>query len=156
MEHQGYHFEVADGAFELMLRRATGWTHEYFELESFRVFTEHRAEEVIVAEATVKLTVKGERRITTGEGNGPVNALDAALREALRDDYPEVASLRLTNYRVRVLDSAESAGATVRVFLETSNGVDAWGSIGVHPNVIEASWEALADGIVLGLLRAGA
>jgi 2-isopropylmalate synthase len=139
MEHQGYHFEVADGAFELMLRRATGWTHEYFELESFRVFTEHRAEEVIVAEATVKLTVKGERRITTGEGNGPVNALDAALREALR-----------------VLDSAESAGATVRVFLETSNGVDAWGSIGVHPNVIEASWEALADGIVLGLLRAGA
>ena len=156
MEHQGYHFEAADGSFELMLREAAGWKQEYFELESFRVYTERRAEEVIVAEATVKLAVKGERMITTGEGNGPVNALDAALRNALRVHYPQVADLRLTNYRVRVLDSTESTGATVRVFLETSDGVDAWGSIGVHPNVIEASWQALADGIVLGLFRANA
>ena len=156
MEHQGYHFEAADGSFELMLREAAGWKQEYFELESFRVYTERRAEEVIVAEATVKLAVKGERMITTGEGNGPVNALDAALRNALQVHYPQVDDLRLTNYRVRVLDSTESTGATVRVFLETSDGVDAWGSIGVHPNVIEASWEALADGIVLGLFRANA
>lgn len=155
MEHQGYHFEAADGSFELMLRRMAGWDHEYFTLESFRVYTERRKSEKIVAEATVKLIVDGERRITTGEGNGPVNALDAALRAALIEEYPEVESLRLTNYRVRVLDSTESTGATVRVFLETSDGVDAWGSIGVHPNVIEASWEALADGIVLGLFRAG-
>ena len=155
MEHQGYHFEAADGSFELMLREAAGWTQEYFDLESFRVFTERRAEEVTVAEATVKLVVNGERMVTIGEGNGPVNALDEALRSALRVHYPEVDNLRLTNYRVRVLDSTESTGATVRVFLETSDGVDAWGSIGVHPNVIEASWEALTDGIVLGLFRAG-
>ncbi len=156
MEHQGYHFEAADGSFELLVREATGWSHDYFALESFRVFTERRASEEIVAEATVKMVVKGERVVTTGEGNGPVNALDAALRAALQVHYPQVADLRLTDYRVRVLDSTESTGATVRVFLETSDGVDAWGSIGVHPNVIEASWEALVDGIVVGLLRAGA
>lgn len=155
MEHQGYHFEAADGSFELMLRQASGWTQDYFELESFRVYTERRADEVIVAEATVKLIIKGQRTITTGEGNGPVNALDEALRSALRTHYPEVSDLRLTNYRVRVLDSNESTGATVRVFLETSDGLDAWGTIGVHPNVIQASWEALVDGIVLGLFRAG-
>ena len=155
MEHQGYHFEAADGSFELMLRQAAGWVQQYFELESFRVFTERRAAEVVVAEATVKLITKGERMVTTCEGNGPVNALDEALRSALLTQYPEVANLRLTNYRVRVLDSTESTGATVRVFLETSDGVDAWGTIGVHPNVIEASWEALVDGIVLGLFRAG-
>ena len=156
MEHEGYHFEAADGSFELMLRGAAGWTHDFFELESFRVFTERRGSKAIVAEATVKLVINGERMVTTGEGNGPVNALDAALRDALRVHYPQVSDLRLTNYRVRVLDSTESTGATVRVFLETSDGVDAWGSIGVHPNVIEASWEALVDGIVLGLFRAGA
>ena len=155
MEHQGYHFEAADGSFELMLRNIAGWSQDYFELESFRVFTERRANETTIAEATVKLVVNGVRIVTTGEGNGPVNALDAALRTALADHYPAVSNLRLTNYRVRVLDSAESTGATVRVFVEMSDGVDAWGSIGVHPNVIEASWEALADGIVLGLLRAG-
>ena len=155
MEHQGYHFEAADGSFELMLRQASGWTQHYFELESFRVYTERRADEVIVAEATVKLIIKGQRMITTGEGNGPVNALDEALRSALRTHYPEVSNLRLTNCRVRVLDSNESTGATVRVFLETSDGIDAWGTIGVHPNVIQASWEALVDGIVLGLFKAG-
>ena len=155
MEHQGYHFEAADGSFELMLRQASGWTQHYFELESFRVYTERRADEVIVAEATVKLIIKGQRMITTGEGNGPVNALDEALRSALRTHYPEVSDLRLTNYRVRVLDSNESTGATVRVFLETSDGLNAWGTIGVHPNVIQASWEALVDGIVLGLFKAG-
>ena len=156
MEHRGYHFEAADGSFELMMRRATGWKHDYFELESFRVFTERRADAETLAEATVKLSIRGERIISTGEGNGPVNALDHALRDALRSHFPELSTLRLTNYRVRVLDATESTAATVRVFIEMSDGVSAWGSIGVHANVIEASWEALADGIVLGLLRAGA
>ncbi len=156
MEHRGYHFEAADGSFELMLRRATGWKHDYFELESFRVFTERRSDGQTLAEATVKLTIRGKRSITTGEGNGPVNALDHALREALSLHFSELASLRLINYRVRVLDATESTAATVRVFIEMSDGVDAWGTIGVHPNVIEASWEALEDGIVIGLLRAGA
>lgn len=156
MEHRGYHFEAADGSFELMLRRAAGWTHDYFELESFRVFTERRPDAETLAEATVKLRIRGMRIITTGEGNGPVNALDHALREALSRHFPELEGLRLTNYRVRVLDATESTAATVRVFIETSDGVNAWGTIGVHANVIEASWEALEDGIVIGLLRAGA
>ena len=156
MEHRGYHFEAADGSFELMLRRAAGWTHDFFELESYRVFTERRGGETTMAEATVKLSIRGERVITTGEGNGPVNALDFALREALSLHFPKLGALRLTNYRVRVLDATESTAAAVRVFIEMSDGVSAWGSIGVHTNVIEASWEALEDGIVLGLLRAGA
>ena len=156
MEHRGYHFEAADGSFELMLRRAAGWTHDYFELESFRVSTERRPDMQILAEATVKLSIRGKRIITTGEGNGPVNALDHALRESLSFHFPELESLRLTNYRVRVLDATESTAATVRVFIEMSDGINAWGTIGVHANVIEASWEALQDGIVLGLLRAGA
>ncbi|MDH3499427.1 MAG: citramalate synthase [Acidimicrobiia bacterium] len=155
LEHQGYHFEAADGSFELLLRGVTGWKQPFFELESFRVFTERRADEEIVAEATVKVIVNGSRIVTTGEGNGPVNALDHALRDALRQEFPDVQKLRLTDYRVRVLDSSEASGATTRVLLETSDGVAAWGSIGVHANVIEASWEALVDGIVVGLLRLG-
>lgn len=153
MEHRGYHFEAADGSFELLLRRSTGWEQNFFDLESFRVFTERRSNEEIVAEATVKLVVQGERVVTLGEGNGPVNALDQALRRGLTACYPAVGELRLTNYLVRVLDSSESTGATVRVFIETTNGTDTWGSIGVHPNLIEASWQALVDGIVVGLIR---
>ena len=156
MEHRGYHFEAADGSFELMLRRAAGWTNDYFELESYRVSTERRSGGEVMAEATVKLSIRGERIITTGEGNGPVNALDHALRGALRSRFPELDGLRLTNYTVRVLNAAESTAAAVRVFIETSNGAGVWGSIGVDTDVIAASWEALADGIIVGLLRAGA
>ncbi len=153
-EHAGYHYEAADGSFELLVRSLTGWEQPFFELESFRVFTERRALEEIVAEATVKAVVDGERRVTTGEGVGPVHALDQALRAALRSAYPAVDDLRLTDYRVRVLDSADGTGAKVRVLLETSDHTDSWGTIGVHENVIEASWEALAEGLVLGLIRA--
>jgi 2-isopropylmalate synthase len=122
-------------------------------LESFRVQAERRADESIVSEATVKLEVGGERRVSVGEGVGPVHALDMAVREALRDDYPAVVDLRLTDYRVRVLDSKDGTSARVRVLIETSNHNSSWGTIGVHENVIEASWEALVDGIVVGLLR---
>jgi 2-isopropylmalate synthase len=153
LEHQGYHFEAADGSFELLVRRMTGWSNPYFVLESFRVQSERRVDESIFSEATVKLEVGGERRVSVGEGVGPVHALDMALRGALRDDYPGVSDLRLTDYRVRVLDSGDGTSATVRVLLETSDHESSWGTIGVHENVIEASWEALADGIVVGLLR---
>jgi 2-isopropylmalate synthase len=153
LEHQGYHFEAADGSFELLVREMTGWTNPYFVLESFRVQAERRADESIVSEATVKLEVGGERRVSVGEGVGPVHALDMAVREALRDDYPAVVDLRLTDYRVRVLDSKDGTSARVRVLIETSNHNSSWGTIGVHENVIEASWEALVDGIVVGLLR---
>ncbi len=154
-EHRGYHYEAADGSFELLVRNLAGWRQKYFELESFRVFTERRADEEVVAEATVKVIVDGERVVTTGEGVGPVHALDQALRSALRGRFPEVADLRLTDYRVRVLDSSDGTEATVRVLLETSNHTSSWGTIGVHENVIEASWEALTDGLVVGLLRHG-
>ncbi len=153
LEHRGHHFETADGTFELLVRSAGGWEQDFFELESFRVYTERRRNEEVVAEATVKVLVDGTRVVTTGEGVGPVHALDQALRTALKIEYPQVADLRLIDYRVRVLDSGESTGARVRVLLETADHVGSWGTIGVHENIIEASWQALADGIVVGLLR---
>jgi 2-isopropylmalate synthase len=153
LEHVGYQFEAADGTFELLVRRTLGWTQPFFEIESFRTFVEGRAREEVIAEATVKVVFDGVRVVSTGEGNGPVNALDQALRAALRSRFPEVDGLRLTDYRVRVLDSADGTGARVRVLLETSDSDTSWSTIGVHDNVIEASWEALVDGIVIGLLR---
>jgi 2-isopropylmalate synthase len=153
LEHQGYHFEAADGSFELLVREMSGWVNPYFELESFRVLSERRSDESIHSEATVELRAGGERRVSVGDGVGPVHALDKALRGALRNDFPGVTDLRLTDYRVRVLDSRDGTSARVRVLLETSDHESSWGTIGVHENVIEASWEALADGIVVGLLR---
>ena len=155
LEHEGYHFEAADGSFELLVRKMVGWSQPYFVLESFRTFIERRADEQVVAEATVKLHVAGDRVVTTGEGDGPVHALDQALRSALRTAYPPIDDLRLTDYRVRVLDSSDGTAAKVRVLLETSDHEGSWGTIGVHENIIEASWEALVDGLVVGLLRAG-
>jgi 2-isopropylmalate synthase len=153
LEHQGYHFEAADGSFELLVRRMSGWVNPYFKLESFRVQSDRRVDEEVVSEATVKLIVDGERKLSVGEGVGPVHALDDALRKALRDRYPEIDDLRLTDYRVRVLDSQDGTSARVRVLIETSNHQSAWGTIGVHENVIEASWQALSEGIVVGLMR---
>ncbi|MDH3306880.1 MAG: citramalate synthase [Acidimicrobiia bacterium] len=155
LEFEGYHFEAADGSFELLVRSMTGWVQPYFELESFRVFTERRGREEVVAEATVKAVVRGGRVVSTGEGVGPVHALDEALRAALRTAYPEVDQLRLTDYRVRVIDSNDGTESKVRVLLETADHDDAWGTIGVHGNVIEASWEALVEGLVVGLMRLG-
>lgn len=153
LEHQGYHFEAADGTFELLVREMTGWINPFFVLESFKILSDRRVDESISSEATVKLEVAGERRVNVGEGVGPVHALDMALRSALRDDYPDVEDLRLTDYRVRVLDSKDGTSARVRVLIETSNHDSSWGTIGVHENMLEASWEALVDGIVVGLLR---
>jgi 2-isopropylmalate synthase len=155
LEHQGYHFEAADGTFELLVRGMAGWVNPYFTLESFRVHAERRVDESIVSEATVAVEVDGERMVSKGNEVGPVHALDMALRGALRDRYPAVSDLRLTDYRVRVLDSKDGTSARVRVLIETSDHESSWGTIGVHENVIEASWEALTDGIVVGLLRHG-
>jgi len=154
-EHVGYHFEAADGSFELLVRAATGWRQRYFDVESFRVVIERRGTESVLAEATVKGRVGERRVVTTGEGDGPVHALDEALRAALATAYPAISELRLTDYRVRVLDSADGTAAKVRVLLETSSHTDSWGTVGVHENIIEASWEALLDGLVVGLLRLG-
>ncbi len=155
MENRGYQIEAADGTFELMVRRAMGWQQDFFDVESFRVFIERRPGEDldVVSEATIKVHVGGERVVATREGNGPVNAIDQALRAALAPHYPEIDHIHLTDYRVRVLDPGAGTGAVTRVLLEQSNGIDAWGTIGVHENIIEASWEAVVDGLVVGLLR---
>jgi 2-isopropylmalate synthase (EC 2.3.3.13) len=151
LEHEGYHFEVADGSLELLLRKATGWEQSFFELESYRVITDRLGR--VATEATVKVYVGGERVVATAEGNGPVNALDAALRKAIGEYYPVLSSVRLTDYRVRVLDTSKGTGAVTRVLVDSSDGEHTWSTIGVSENVIEASWEALSDSIVCGLLR---
>jgi 2-isopropylmalate synthase len=151
-EHEGYLYEAADGSFELLAREVTGWRQGFFELESYRVFVENRNGEVI-AEATVKVVVEGERIVSTREGDGPVAAMDGALRAALREAYPQVDRIKLTDYRVRDLDSSDGTNARVRVLTEHSDVESTWGSVGVHTNVIDASWTAVADGLVIGLLR---
>src|SRR5579864_8795615 len=159
LEHRGYHFEVADGSLELLLRSATGWKQPWFTVESFRVTTDERdglglSGHDVVTEATIKVHVGDERILAVAEGNGPVNALDAALRKAVGSAYPELARIHLTDYRVRVLDTASGTGAVTRVLIDSTDGDRSWSTIGVSDNIIEASWQALLDSIVLGLLYA--
>jgi 2-isopropylmalate synthase len=158
LEHEGYHFEVADGSLELLLHRAAGWRPDYFVVESFRVITDHGAGPTdtgpVSTEATVKVHVGEHRMVATAEGNGPVNALDAALRQAIGPHFPALSSVHLTDYRVRVLDSALGTGAITRVLVDTSDGERTWTTIGVSHNIIEASWQALYESIVYALLHA--
>jgi 2-isopropylmalate synthase len=161
LEHEGYHFEVADGSLELLLRRATGWTPDYFTVESFRIITDHgeaaegatSAPFGVTTEATVKVHVGAERIVATAEGNGPVNALDAALRRAIGPKFPVLDTIHLTDYRVRVLDTGKGTGAITRVLVDTTDGEAVWTTIGVSENIIEASWQALYDSVVFGLLH---
>jgi 2-isopropylmalate synthase len=146
-EHRGYHYEAADASFELLLRRETGRYEPLFRLEGFRVITEKRQDGKIQTEATIKIWVDGERYVRTAEGNGPVNALDHALRDAITDRHPHLADIELVNYKVRILDEHHGTGAVTRVLLDSSDGHDSWGSIGVSENIIEASWEALVDSL---------
>ncbi len=158
MEHEGYHFEVADASLELLMRRAGGWEQSWFEVESFRVITDdsdpHTARNRATTEATLKVHVDGERVVATAEGNGPVNALDTALRGAIGDRYPSLTHVHLTDYKVRVLDTAKGTGAVTRVLVDSTNGERTWTTIGVSENIIEASWQALFDSLVYGLLVA--
>jgi 2-isopropylmalate synthase len=154
LEHQGYHFEVADASFELLLERETGVYVPLFMLESFRVITEKRADGRVETEATVKLHHDGERLVATAEGNGPVNALDRALRAALEPRVPELAAIELVNFKVRILDERKGTDATTRVLIDSSDGHETWGAVGVSENVIEASWEALVDSLEHGVRRA--
>lgn len=151
-EHLGYSYETADGSFELLAREASGWRQGFYELESYRVFVENRGGEVF-AEATVKVVVDGERIVSTREGDGPVSALDRALRAGLVDRYPEVTGIKLTDYRVRDLDSSDGSSARVRVITQHSDAESSWGSVGVHQNIIDASWTAVSDGLLIGLIR---
>ena len=147
LEHRGYHYEAADASFELLLRREAGSYEPLFRLESFRVVTEKRADGRVETEATIKLFVNGRRYVRIAEGDGPVHALDRALREAITEQHPEIAEVELTNFKVRILDEQHGTGSVTRVLLDSSDGHQSWGSIGVSANVIEASWEALVDSL---------
>ncbi len=151
LEHRGYHYEAASGSFELLLHREAGTLEPLFTLESWRVIVESRADGRLVTEATIKIWIAGERYVRTAEGNGPVNALDRALREALSAVHPELAQIDLVNFKVRILDETQGTEAVTRVLLDASDGERVWGSIGVSENVIESSWEALVDSLQYGV-----
>ncbi len=153
LELQGYQFEGADASFQLLLRKVMGTHRRFFELESYHVTASRRGPENPLAEATIKVTVKGERRHTVAEGNGPVNALDNALRKALADFYPGLARTHLVDFKVRVLNAKEATASRVRVLMETSDGGETWCTVGVHENIIEACWEALVDSLEYKLLK---
>jgi 2-isopropylmalate synthase len=156
LEHEGYHFEAADASLELLMRRATGWEQHYFRVESMRVITDELPNGSFTTEATVKVWVGDQRHVHTSEGNGPVNAIDLALRTALASAYPQLDRVHLTDYKVRILDGATATGAVTRVLIDFSNGDRSWTTIGVSGNIIEASWRALEDGLVYGMLHAPA
>ena len=157
LERGGWTFDAADASFELLLREElTGETLSYFDTESWRIITDNTGDEVTsLSEATVKLRAAGKRVIATGEGNGPVNALDHALREALADAYPELAAFELIDFRVRILDASHGTDAITRVLIETSDENGTWQTVGVAPNIVHASWTALVDSFTYGLLKAG-
>ncbi len=166
LESEGFVFEAADASLELLMRRAAGWRQPYFRVEGYRVTTYHRPPSdvsdpeapelapVIDTESTVKVWVGDQRDIAVGEGNGPVNALDQALRRVLAPAYPRLEHIHLTDYRVRILDGVTDTGAVVRVLIDWTDGDQGWTTIGVSTNIIEASWQALTDGVVWGMLHA--
>ncbi len=145
LEHIGYTFEAADASFELLVRAETGLVREHFRLESYRTIVERREDGTVVAEATVKVWVDDERFIGTGEGNGPVDALDHAFRTALSGRLPMIARMHLRDYKVRILDADAGTGATTRVLIRSTDGERDWDTVGVSSNVIEASWKAMED-----------
>jgi 2-isopropylmalate synthase len=156
LESAGYTFEAADASFELLLQQELdGERARYFEVESWRTIVERRPDGSMVSEATVKLCAKGERIVATGEGNGPVNALDRALRLALERIYPELSGLELIDYKVRILEGTHGTGARTRVLIESSDADGEWSTVGVEDDVIAASWEALEESVTYCLLRAG-
>ncbi len=157
LEARGYSFEAADASFELLLRdEIAGERKRHFTVESWRVIVEQPTQGAVTSEATVRLVAKGERVVAVGEGNGPVNALDRALRSALEQTFPELASLELTDFKVRILEGSHGTGAITRVLIESSDGSgESWSTVGVDENVISASWHALEEAVTYGLIRSG-
>lgn len=157
LEHLGYQFEAAEASFELLIRKAFNDHAKSFDLEGFRIIVEKHGDQPVFSEATIKVKVDGEEELTAAEGDGPVNALDGAIRKALTRFYPEIAHLRLVDYKVRVLEENRGTAAKVRVLIETTNGSTSWGTVGVSENIIEASWRALVDSLEygVGLARRG-
>ena len=153
LEHEGYQFEAAEASFELLIKRALKKYKKFFVLEGFRVEVEKRQDNQLISEATIKLRVNKIKEHTASEGDGPVNALDNALRKALHDFYPELGEMHLSDFKVRVLDSKAGTAAKVRVFIESQDEKSSWWTVGVSENIIEASWQALVDSIEYKLLK---
>jgi 2-isopropylmalate synthase len=151
LEHRGFQFEAADGSFELLMRKEAGEYEPLFRLESWRVLVEKRADGKVETEATIKIWLGGERYVRTAEGNGPVHALDKALRDAIGEIHPHLRDIELVNFKVRILDETKGTGAVTRVLIDASDGHQVWGSIGVSENVIAASWDALVDSLEHGM-----
>jgi len=153
LEHEGYHFEAAEASFELLIKKALKKYKKFFDLEGFRVVIEKRSDKKITSEAIIKLKVKGSQEHTAAEGDGPVNALDNALRKALKDFYPTLSKMHLSDFKVRVLDEKAGTAAKVRVLIQSQDETDTWSTIGVSENIIEASWQALVDSVEYKLLK---
>ena len=153
LEHQGYHFEAAEASFELLMKRSLKKYTDFFELEGFRVVIEKRSGNKITSEAIIKLKVKGVKEHTAAEGDGPINALDNALRKALKEFYPTLSKMHLSDFKVRVLDEKAGTAAKVRVLIQSQDEDETWNTIGVHENIIEASWQALVDSVEYKLLK---
>lgn len=152
LEHQGYQFEGADASLELLLREAFGELEEAFAFESFKITVEKSGDQPVRSEAIVKVHVNGETVFTVAEGEGPVNALDSALRKALVQYYPDISHMHLSDYKVRVLDEKDATAAKVRVLIESTDFKNTWNNVGVSGNIIEASWNALVDSIRYALI----
>ena len=153
LEHKGYHFEAAEASLELLVKRVMKKFKDFFDLEDFRVIIEKRKGGKMTSEATIKLRVGKEMEHTASLGDGPVNALDSALRKALKKFYPKLAEMHLTDYKVRVLDEKEGTAARVRVLIQSQDKADSWWTMGVSENIIDASWQALVDSVEYKLLK---
>jgi len=153
LENEGYQFEAADASFDLLVKKVMGTYKPAFELEKYHVTVEQDSNGQLVTEATVKLKVNGVVEHVVAEGDGPVNALDAALRKSLRNFYPAIKNIRLIDYKVRVVNARAGTAAKVRVIIESSDRESTWGTVGVSENIIEASWQALVDSVEYKLLK---
>jgi len=153
LEHKGFQFEAAEASFQILMQRSLKKFKKFFELEGYKVVIEKDKHNKITSEAVIKLKVNGVKEHTAAEGDGPINALDNALRKALKDFYPSLAKMHLCDFKVRVLDEKVGTAARVRVLIQSQDEKDNWSTIGVHENIIEASWQALADSVEYKLLK---
>ena len=153
LENEGYQFEAAEASFELLVKQMTNQAPDFFKLEGFRVIMEQNGNGESRSEATIKVRVNDQIELSAAEGNGPVHALDAALRRALCEFYPEISSMQLQDYKVRVLNEKDGTEAKVRVLIDSAKDGESWGTVGVSENIIDASWKALSEGIIYFLMN---
>ena len=153
LESEGYQFEAAEASFELLVKQMTDSAPEFFKLEGFRVIIERNANGESRSEATIRVRVNDQIELSAAEGKGPVHALDAALRRAICEFYPEVSSIQLQDYKVRVLNEKDGTGAKVRVLIDSAKEGTSWGTVGVSENIIDASFQALSEGIIYFLMN---